>query len=355
MEQQLLDLTKKLISIPSVEPNKDAMIDVLNTAKTILTDYPFEPFASKNVPSLLFANSKEYNRKFKIILNAHLDVVPGTSDQYKPLEKDGKLYGRGAYDMKSGAAAMILLFKEIGHMINYPLALQLTTDEEGGGTNGTEYQVKQGVRAEFILTGEGTCYRIINEAKAITQIKLTARGKSAHSAYPWLGENAIWKMQEAIKRLYDTFPPPQSESKGTTVTLISIHSENISHTRIPDKCEAIIDIRVIAAEKNTIFDKIKSVIGEGITVEIIRDSMPHLTNPKNPYISKLQKIIYDIQGTQAALDRAHGQSDVRHFTNVGCDGIEFGPIGGSHHADNEWLDIKSLYSYYTVLKNFLLF
>lgn len=354
MEQQILELSKKLISIPSTNENKDALIEVLEIAKNILPEYHFEAFASGNIPSLLFSNSKTENRQFKIILNAHLDVVPGTSTQYIPLEKDGKLFGRGAYDMKSAAAVMILLYKEIAHKVNYPLALQLTTDEESSGAHGTAYQVKQGVRSDFILTGEGTNFRIINESKSMLILKLISKGKSSHGAYPWLGENAVWKMQQVIHRLYETYPPPKSEWEGTTFSVTSIHTENKAYSKIPDLCEATVDVRAIHQERIEILNTIKKIVSDEVEIEIIGDTNAHQADPNLPQIKKIQELTQNTLGFKAQLSRAHGTSDIRHYTAVGCEGIEFGPIGSNQHSYDEWVDIKSLYSYYTILKNFLL-
>ena len=130
-------------------------------------------------------------KKFKIILNAHLDVVSGREEQYKPYEKDGKLFGRGAIDMKGAAAVEILVFKEVAKRVSYPLALQLVTDEEIGGFCGTKYQIEKGVRADFVIAGEPTDFGVNNKAKGIIWLKIKTKGKSAHGAYPWRGKNAL--------------------------------------------------------------------------------------------------------------------------------------------------------------------
>jgi len=128
---------------------------------------------------------------FKIILNAHLDVVSGRKEQYKPYEKDGKLFGRGAIDMKGAAAVEILVFKEIAKKVSYPLALQLVTDEEIGGFCGTKYQIEKGVRADFVIAGEPTDFGVNNKAKGIIWLKIKTKGKAAHGAYPWRGKKCL--------------------------------------------------------------------------------------------------------------------------------------------------------------------
>src|SRR5579862_6285724 len=102
MIDEILNLSKQLIEIPSVSGDIPNLVKALKLAKQQLPDQIFLPFVSDGIPSLLFTNQKQPNKEFKIILNAHLDVVPAAAEQFIPIEKDGKLYGRGAYDMKSG-------------------------------------------------------------------------------------------------------------------------------------------------------------------------------------------------------------------------------------------------------------
>ncbi len=354
MQQNILKLARSLISIPSVHENSQGLKVILEVAKKELRGFHIGEFESGGVTSILFSNTTKPTKQFRIILNAHLDVVPGTAKQYSPEVKDGKLHGRGAYDMKAAAAVMILLFKEIGKKVDFPLGLQLTTDEEVGGANGTGYQIKKGLRTDFVITGEGTSFRIINEAKARIILKLTANGKTSHAAYPWLGENAIWKMTQAINRLYNVYPLPSSEWNGTTFNITTISTDNHTLNKTPDYCEATVNIRVIPQEKDTIVSDIKKIVSEDITVEQTEDSYLHQTNPDSPYIKKLQAVTKEILGIDAVLSRAHGGSDACHYTAVGCEGIEFGPIGGNHHADEEWVDVESLVDYYNILKKFLL-
>ena len=104
-------------------------------------------------------------------------------------------------DMKANVACLMTVFKDVADKVNYPLGLQLVTDEEIGGFHGTKYQIEKGVRAEFVVVGESTDLNIKNRAKGILWAKISAKGKTAHGAYPWRGENAIWKMNEFLNCL----------------------------------------------------------------------------------------------------------------------------------------------------------
>jgi succinyl-diaminopimelate desuccinylase len=156
MLNNILSLTKSLISIPSTKDNKKALNDVLDLALQEFGNFTIERFEKDGYPSALVYLQKTRPKKFKVILNAHLDVVAAKEEQFKPYEKNSRLYGRGAIDMKAAAAVEILVFKEMAKKISYPLALQLVTDEEIGGFCGTKYQIEKGLRADFVLAGEPT-------------------------------------------------------------------------------------------------------------------------------------------------------------------------------------------------------
>lgn len=351
MQDEILKLSNQLIEIPSVSGDIKQSVAVLELAENVLKGIPFTPFASQNIPSLLYSNRTKDTRRFKIILNAHLDVVPGTKEQFKPYVKNGRLYGRGAFDMKSSAAVMLLLFQELAQKLSYPLALQLTTDEETGGYYGTKYQIAQGVRGDFIITGEGSNFRIVYEAKGRMIMKLTASGKTAHGGYPWLGENAIWKLQRNLHEILAVYPVPKNESYQTTVNLSTIHTNNTAFNKIPNHCEAVLDIRFIPSEKKRVEKRIRSLLDNDINVDILMKSpAPHETDRDNIYIKNLLRSA----DRKLPLDKAHATSDIPFYTEVGCDGIEFGPAGGGHHGENEWADIESLDEYYKILKKFLL-
>lgn len=358
--EEILTLTKKLITIHSTEKNKLGLEETLILAQNELSAFTIQAFSSNNKKSLLVHNSNKGTKHFKIILNAHLDVVPGDIKQFVPYTKNGKLFGRGAFDMKGAAAVMILLFKEIAHEINYPLALQFLTDEELGGMDGTHYQITKGLRGNFVISGEcGSNFRIVHESKARLVIKLKANGKSSHSAYPWDGDNAILLIMQAIQSILQYYPSPKKEEYQTTVAITHIDTKNhetseTAYNRTPTYCEALLDVRYVPNDKHIIVDKIKALLSENVTLKILHNTAPHQTDPNHKYIKQLEKICENVLHKKVALIQQHGTSDIRHFAGVGNDGIEFGPIGGRQHQENEWVEIQSLEDYYQILKKFLL-
>ncbi len=354
MINNILFLSKQFISIPSTKENPTALKQVLELAKKQVAEYTIERFEKNGVHSFLAYNTKTRPKKFKVILDAHLDVVPAKDSQYKQRESGGKLYGRGTYDMKSAAAAEILVFKEMAKKVNYPVALQIVTDEEIGGFNGAKHQLEQGVKCDFMIAGEGTDFGINNKAKGIIWFRVLTSGRTGHGAYLWNGENAIWKMKKFLDILEKKYPVPSKEAWQTTVNLSRIETANQTFNKIPDNCVVSLDMRYIPEESKTILNDLKRLLPAEFQLEIEEKEPAHFTAEKNPYIIKLQQATKKITGKLPPTVAKHGGSDVRHYTAAGCAGVTFGPVGVGLHTDNEWVNIKSLEDYYLILKDFLL-
>lgn len=355
MLNHILDLSKKLISIPSTKENPEEMKKVLSIAEKALGEgFTVDRFEKSGIPSLLIHTQKPGTKKFKIILDAHLDVVPGKDEQYRPYEKDGKLYGRGTSDMKAAAAAELLVFKELVKQVTYPLALQLVTDEEIGGFNGAKYQIDKGIRSEFALAGEGTNLGVKNKAKGIVWANIKAVGKTAHGAYLWQGKNAIWMMQHALSDLEKKFSEPLKEVWKTTINVSKINSTNATYNKVPEDCTLGLDVRFIPEDDKTIVNTIKKLLPKEVKFEVFVKEPAQFTSETNTYVTKLRKAGRKITGKPTPVIVKHGGSDIRHFNRVGCNGVEFGPIGYGLHTDDEWVDIKSLETYHQILKEFLL-
>lgn len=354
MLDKILPLSEKLVSIRSHHDNPRALQESLDVALSCLSEYQTEVFEENGVKSALIYNSPQRPKKFKVILNGHLDVIPGKDFQYSPKIKGNKLFGVGSMDMKSSVACLIMVFKQIAGQVDYPLGLQLVTDEEVGGFHGTKFQVSQGVKADFVIAGESTSFNIVNKAKGVLWIKISTQGKSAHGAYTWNGDNAVWKMNQFLNALKKKFPTPQKPKWGTTINLSSIETNNTAWNKVPDYCAVKLDIRYIPEDDKIILKSIKNLLPAGFKLQVIAKEPALWVPQQNRYLQALKKVTENQLNKKIILYGAHGSSDARHFTAVGSYGIEFGPIGAGLGTDNEWIDIKSLEKYCQILKQFLL-
>lgn len=353
MLNKIVTLTKTFVSIKSTSENTGGLDKILEIALSNLKGFTIELFESKGIKSALIYNSKKRPSKFRIILNGHLDVVPGKDYQYLPKIKGDKLYGVGSMDMKASVACLIMVINEVANKVSYPLALQLVTDEEIGGFNGTKYQIDNGVKADFVIAGESTGLQIVNRAKGILQVKISTNGKTAHGAYPWRGENAIWKMNQFLNSLSKRYPTPSQQEWVTTVNLSRIETSNQSFNKIPDNCEIQLDIRYIPEEADTIVNSINDFLPKDFKLDIVEKEPSLFVDENNQYLKLLKKAGEQVTKKKVHVYGAQGSSDARHYTKVGIDGIEFGPIGENIGSDDECVSIRSLEWYCQILKNFL--
>lgn len=353
MSQPILTLTKKLIAIDS-DPHKPKELDkVLKEAIQPLSAFSIEHFNKDGVKSVLIYNTKKRPKKFKLLLNGHLDIIPGKDFQYTPTIKGDKLYGVGSMDMKANTACLIYAFAEMATKVNYPLGIQLVTDEELGGFKGTKYQLDRGVDTEFVIVGEATHFSIENQMKGILWAKIHSKGVTAHGAYPWKGKNAIWLMKAFLDNLSKKFPEAADDTWQTTVNVSQIETTNKTYNKIPDDCTLHLDIRFIPQDAKTIVATLKKLLPKGLTLEIVVHEPAHHTDKNNVYVQKLKATIANHTKKEVAILSANGSSDVRHFSRINSSGVEFGPIGGGMGSDNEWVSIKSLKTYYRILTDYL--
>jgi succinyl-diaminopimelate desuccinylase len=348
----VLDLAQRLIKIRSIEGNPEGLSDALETVVNELKEFTVESFEKDGVKSALVYAAPERPEKFALIINVHLDVIPGKDSQYEPVIKDGKLFGVGSMDMKANAACAIAVFKAYARNLKSHIGLQITTDEEIGGFKGTKYQIEQGVKTDFVLTTEPTNFDIVNKAKGVLWLTVKATGVTAHGAYPWRGDNAVWKIHDFLGELKSNFPVPSEESWSTTINVSSIRASNKVFNKIPDDCEVDLDIRCIPEEADAILSKIQA-LAAGLVVTVHANEPALLTQDDDVFVRLLRRSAENELGRTVLCRGAQGSSDARHYKLISAPGVEFGPVGGGIGADGEWVSIESLHSFTNILKDFL--
>jgi succinyl-diaminopimelate desuccinylase len=281
-------------------------------------------------------------------------VVPAKASQFKPTINGNRIYGRGANDMKAAAAVEILLFKNLAKSLPYPIALQLVTDEEIGGFAGTKHQIQKGVKADFVIAGEPTNLGINSQAKGIINLEISARGKTAHGAYPWQGQNALTAVTNAVYTITKAHPTPKKEVWQTTYNLSWIKTDNITTNKVPDTATASFDIRYTPQDTGKIIPQLKTLLkNHPVKLSFLLHEPAQFTDVKNSFLVKLRQSVKNTTGKLAPIIVKHGGSDIRHFTTKNMAGVTFGPKGAGLHTDNEWVDINSLVQYYAILENFI--
>ncbi len=111
-------------------------------------------------------------------------------------------------------------------------------------------------------------------------VRLTTKGKSSHGAYPWLGENALWKLIHKIEKITQTFPVPAHESWQTSINLAAISTSNETLNKVPDNASASLDIRYIPEDKEKLLSLLEELKKE-CEVEILTNESVHDTKEDN--------------------------------------------------------------------------
>jgi succinyl-diaminopimelate desuccinylase len=317
-----------------------------------------ERFESGGKPSALLYRGAS-RPHFRVILNAHLDVVPGSAEQFRPRRDGRRLYARGAQDMKISALVMARVFSELAGQLPYPVALQLVTDEETGGRDGTAHQLRHGVTGDFVIIGEHSALDIVTESKGIIAATLLASGRSAHGAYPWLGDNALVKLHRSLANVLARYPVPAQEAWRTTVNLARIETPNTARNQIPALAQAWLDIRFPAQDTDLNGQSAEQVAAylegfcePGVTAIVEHADPPHHADPDRPEVRRLQQAAHR-QGYPGGLLRKHGAGDARFYYQHGVAAVAFGIGGDGQHGPAEYADTASIEPYYQALSEFL--
>ncbi|MET0419887.1 MAG: M20/M25/M40 family metallo-hydrolase [Actinoplanes sp.] len=353
---QLTDRITRLVAVRSTADRPDDLLAALDMVLGLLPGFPVRRFASHGKPSAL-VHPPGRPGPFRVVLNAHLDVVPAAPDQFTTRLAGDRLYGRGTQDMKAAALVLAGVFAETAAALPHPIALQLVTDEEVGGNDGTAHQLAEGVRAGFVIIGEHSGLRVVTESKGICHARLTAGGSAAHAAYPWLGSNALLSLTAGLDRLLRRYPVPAAEAWTTTVNLARIETPNAAVNQVPDAATAWLDIRYPPGEEN--FDgrtpgQVAAHLGDltGLAATVDELGPPHHADPDSTEVTRLREAIRAV-GHPATLLRKHGAADGRHYHARGVDAVILGPGGDGQHGPDEYVDLRTLRPYHEALVNFL--
>jgi len=350
VREELARLTMDLVAIPSVTEDpggRTAVIDYIEHFCAAIPGVTATRFESHGIPSLVASLGQA--RRTALILNAHVDVVPGLPEQFRPREEDGRIYGRGAQDMKAAAAAMLLVLRTLAQAGEQPsVQWQFVTDEEIGGQYGTGHLVAEGYTGDFFLAGEPTDLEIVNRAKGILWVVVHQPGDPAHGSRPWDGVNPIAPLATGLGRLLARYPIPDAPVWRTTVTPASIHGGD-AQNRVPVDCMLKLDVRRIPDEDP---DAIIAYLREcfpGATVEVAHNGAALHTVESSPHVQRLHDIIAATGDTRPAFRSEHFGSDARFFSEAGIPAVCFGPIGSGLHSHVEWVDIASVERFYHII------
>ncbi|MDP3202741.1 MAG: succinyl-diaminopimelate desuccinylase [Hydrogenophaga sp.] len=303
-----------------------------------------------------------------LIFAGHTDVVPTGpttawgSDPFAPTHRDGKLYGRGASDMKTSLAAMVVACEEF--VAEHPrpsidIAFLLTSDEEGPALDGTvvvcELLKQRGERLDWCIVGEPTSVErtgdmIKNGRRGTMSGKLTVKGIQGHIAYPHLAKNPIHLAAPALAELAATtwdagnafFPP-------TSWQISNIHGGTGASNVIPGT--VVIDFNFRFSTESTpegLQQRVTDILarhglqaGSGYDLVWTLGGRPFLT-PPGTLVEAVRAAIFDETGITTELSTTGGTSDGRFIAQVCPQVIELGPPNATIHKIDEHVAVADI-------------
>ncbi|MCA9342499.1 M20 family metallopeptidase [Candidatus Saccharibacteria bacterium] len=300
----------------------------------------------------LYAGTKG-TKKTKLLLQAHIDVVPGEGQGFR--QTDNKYFGRGVYDMLFATACFIKLINELKpNLKNYNLGIMLTGDEELGGFNGVKSLLDKGYSADLcILPDAGEGFGSLNiGAKGILILELTVQGKAHHGSRPWEGDGAASKMVKFLSEVEELFD--MSNTVNSTVTIAKINSGD-SENKGPATADCTLDIRYKSQDDLTrIYKHLNSLfLKYDVSIKNEKNGQDYVLDKLNPYVQQFIKIYKKENNGIINFTRAHGSSDARFFAEKNIPVIMLRPDGGGAHGDEEWISKESIEKFYKLLKKFV--
>ncbi len=362
-----LHLAEQLISCPSVTPDDGGCQQIIAQRLAPL-GFVCETMVSGpdnfRVANLWAKRTSSRAGAKTLAFAGHTDVVPTgpldqwSSDPFTPTHRDGKLYGRGAADMKTSLAAFVVAVEEFLATQPDPaisIALLLTSDEEGPATDGTVVVCNalkaRGEAPDWCIVGEPTSVQrtgdmIKNGRRGTMSGKLTVRGIQGHIAYPQLARNPIHQVAPALAALVATewdkgnefFPP-------TSWQVSNIHGGTGASNIIPGA--VVIDFNFRFSTESTpegLQQRVKAVLdAHALEYDLAWTvgGLPFLTTP-GELVGAVQAAIRAETGIETELSTTGGTSDGRFIAQICPQVIECGPTNATIHKIDEHLPVADI-------------
>ena len=360
MANETLDLAKDLLARKSLTPSDAGCHDLIATRLQKL-GFTVERLVFGEVDNLW---ARLGDTAPLVCFAGHTDVVPTGpleqwhSDPFIPTIRDGKLFARGAADMKISDAAFVTSTERF--LAKHPkpngsIAFLITSDEEGPAMNGTVKVVEvlkaRGITLDYCIVGEPTCAAefgdtIKNGRRGSLSGKLRVKGIQGHIAYPHLAKNPIHLVAPAIAELADTmWDEGNAYFPATTWQISNLQSGTGADNVIPGHIDIVFNFRFSSASTaEGLMDAMHEILDDhGLDYEIDwkLSGSPYLT-PRGNLCDQLSAAVKEVTGVTPELSTTGGTSDGRFIAAICPQVVEFGPLNMSIHKLNEHVAVENI-------------
>lgn len=359
----VISLTQKLLSFNTINPPGNEA-ELARFTGRLLSDHGFSvQFYEFGENRLHLVACKGLSPdKPPLVLSGHFDTVPLGSmdwsvDPFAGTVKDGRIWGRGSSDMKGAIAAMIIASLE-AFRENVPGGVRfIITAGEELGCQGIVSMAENGLipgDASAVIVGEPTGNIPATGHKGALYLNASAVGKTAHSSMPHLGDNAIYKVVDAISRIRNlNFDAEQDPLLGYPTLNIGKISGGMNINSVPDHAAFTIDIRSTAKmEHTTILNMIQEAAGKEITFVKLVDIGPVFTPIDHPFVKAVN---FECPGSGLPFSLPYLTDGAVLQKALRAPVVILGPgEPGQAHQTNEWCDIEKLNESVRIYRNIIL-
>lgn len=353
----LLEAALLLVRTPSVNPSlvpgASGELEIARVARAWLADHGIETWLEDAAPGRPNLVGRVGRREAPtLVLCAHLDTVGVegmTIPPFEPRIETGRLYGRGSYDMKGSAAAIMAAAVALaGHDLPLQVLLALVADEEHASLGAADF-VRRHPADACILT-EPSHGQLVLAHKGFVWVEITTRGHAAHGSRWDVGVSAIGRMGRIIAAL-EAFD--RDELRGRVHPLVgpaSLHCAMVSggsgwSTYAPECCVRV-ERRTIPGETPAaVIEELRSIVrdaGEEATVELHFERPPLVCDRDAAIVRAVREAASAVLGTVPDETGVAYWMDAAIFAAAGVPTVNYGPGGDGAHGDVEWVEIESL-------------
>lgn len=347
-------ILEDLVAFRTVTGDHDAAMGCLGYAEAYLKNRGMKVarHESNGFPSLVATTRR--TKKPKVLLQAHIDVVAAPDGCFNMRRRGGKFFGRGVMDMKFAAAVFLKVADDLrDRLADYDFGIMLTSDEETGGADGVKALLDAGYRAGVcLLPDAGKNWKLETSHKGCWIGRARAKGVAAHGSKPWEGDNAIYRLMEALNGIKEVFSEQHEDSDTLSVNQIA---GGKAVNQVADHAEAMLDLRFIDDKSFArLHKRMSDIAGRyGVSLDTVRLIKVSRTNVNHPLVLPFIRLAEAERGKPLERVRSLGISDAHFFAEHGIPVILSRPQGGGSHADGEWIDAKDLERFYKVVKAYV--
>lgn len=358
------NLLFELLRFKSLTPKDDG---ALNYIALELDEFEAFFIEKEGVKNLLLTKKFAENGEH-LAFGGHIDVVPAgegwESNPFKPLEKDGFIYARGAADMKSGLAAFINACQN-AKFKGSRLSLIITSDEEGEAKFGTaevlKFMAEKQMLPDYAVVAEPSCEHTFGDTLKIGRrgsinAKLIIKGKQGHAAYPERCKNPIHEFAPKIQALAGFDLDSGDELFAPSKIVITDIRGGIEVCNVtPNELCIMFNVR---HSPHTSLEDVRNYVkrlceGLNFELELKQSSKPFATGKNSKIVQKLSASIEAITAVVPELNTKGGTSDARFFAEFGVSVAEFGVRNESIHAANERVSVAEYEKLCLVFKHLI--